>query len=279
MIVAMLNALSAGVTGSTNDLLLSPDKYNHSLWQAALLINNVAVKPISAIVLAIMLVLMLASNSTRIEGDSQMGVRIIAGTMFKAVIVLAVAGMAVYFLDAINAIGTSIGTAANNVSFGGGSHGSDPKLGDQMSGAIGDAGTLQQIGMFIVIMIPWAAIEVVGVLSTVLIFVRFLQLYMLTAFASLPVVFFGHEETKSISIGYLKRYAATIIQGVVLIIAVKLYQALLSGWLGSTVKYHTGDDAWGFIVGNFGNFIVAPAVLAFLLFGANSVAKAIVGEG
>ena len=98
-------------------------------------------------------------------------------------------------------------------------------------------------------------------------------------FASLPLAFFGHEDTKQIGVGYLKRYATTALQGVMLIIAVKLYQALLGGWLGNNVHYDGTTDMWNFVISNFGSFLVAPAVLIFLLFGSNSLAKAIVGEG
>ncbi len=41
-VVAMLNALSEGLGGSTDDLLNSPAKYNDGLWKAALTINDVA---------------------------------------------------------------------------------------------------------------------------------------------------------------------------------------------------------------------------------------------
>ncbi len=87
-VVAMLNALSEGLGGSTDDLLNSPAKYNDGLWKAALTINDVGVKPVAAVVLAIMIVLMLASHASRIEGDRELGVKIIASTLFKAALVI-----------------------------------------------------------------------------------------------------------------------------------------------------------------------------------------------
>ena len=276
-IVAMLNALSGAAGGNTNDLLLGPQQYNHALYNAAITIHNTAVKPITAIVLSIMFVIMLASSSTRVEGDRELGVRIIAATMFKCALVLVVAQNAVLILNAINSIATTIAGTANSIDVGGGA-GSGAQLGNQLRDSIADAGMVKQLGMLVILLIPWFTTTIAGVLCTVLIFVRFLQLYMLSAFASLPLAFFGHEDTKNIGIGYLKRYATTALQGVMLIIAIKLYQALLAGWLGDAVHYD-GGDMWNFIISNSGAFFVAPLVLIFLLFGSNSLAKAIVGEG
>ncbi|WP_141692777.1 hypothetical protein [Leifsonia xyli] len=83
-VVLMLNALSAGVSGGTDSLLQSPAQYNKPLYDAAMLLQDTAVKPVTAIVLAIIFMLMLASNSTRIEADRELGVRIISGTLLKS---------------------------------------------------------------------------------------------------------------------------------------------------------------------------------------------------
>lgn len=277
-IVAMLNALSGGATGNTGDLLLSPEQYNDALYNAAVTIHNAAVKPITAIVLSIMFVIMLASTSTRVEGDRELGVRIIAATMFKAVLVLVVAQNANLVLGGINDIATAIADTANDVDVGTGA-GTGMLLGDELHDDIADAGMVQQLGMLAILLIPFIVAQFGSVVAIVLIFVRFLQMYMMSAFASLPLAFFGHEDTKSIAIGYLKRYATTALQGVMIIIAVKMYQALVGGWLAGSVTYDGSTDMWNFVTSNFGNFVVAPAVLIFLLFGSNSLAKAVVGEG
>ncbi|NLS86398.1 MAG: hypothetical protein GXZ14_12615, partial [Ruminococcaceae bacterium] len=78
-------------------------------------------------------------------------------------------------------------------------------------------------------------------------------------------------------IGYLKGFASVAFTGVIIVVAVKMYQALLGGWLGNIGTYD--GDMVGFIFGNFGQFFVAPIVLIFLLFGANGLAKKVIGEG
>lgn len=69
LLVYMLNMLSTGVGNGTDSLLQSPQEYNAALYNAALTIHSTAVKPITMIVLAIVSVLMLATTSTRAEGD------------------------------------------------------------------------------------------------------------------------------------------------------------------------------------------------------------------
>lgn len=276
-IVAMLNALSAVAGGATDDLLMSPEQYNSALYEAASTIHSAAVKPITAVVLSIMFVIMLASNSTKVEGDRELGVRIIAATMFKCVMVLVVAQNAEVILDAINSVATSIANTADGVDVGG-TVGVGAQIGDAMRGDIAEAGMVKQLGMLVILLIPFMVAKIASMLATVLVFARFLQLYLLSAFASLPLAFFGHGDTKQIGIGYLKRYATTALQGVMLIITIKLYEALLGGWLGETISYDGSIDMWNFVISNFGAFLVAPAVLAFLLVQSNSIAKAIVGE-
>lgn len=277
-IVAMLNALSQGAGGDTSALLQSPDQYNAALYNAAATIHNVAVKPVTSIVLSIMFVLMLASTSTHVEGDRELGVRVVAATMFKAALVLVAAQNATLILDAISSIATSIAGAANGIDMG--SAGGDGQmLGDTLKDKIKDAGMIKQLGMMVILLLPFIVAKVMSVLAIVLIFVRFLQMYMLSAFASLPIAFFGHDDTRQMGIGYLKKFASIALQGVMIIVACKMYQALLGGWLGNQVHADENTDMWQFTVNNFGNFIVAPVVLGFLLIGANGLAKSLVGEG
>lgn len=276
LIVAMLNALGSGPVGSFSDVLRSPESYNSNLYSAALALHNTAVKPITSVVLSIMIVLMLSHHAGRIQEDGQLGVRIIAATMLKAALVVIVAQQAINILAAIDGIAVDLATGASNVGVGG-SEGTGPALGDQLAGDVKSANTVDKLGMLVVLFVPFLLTQVVGVLATVLIFVRFIQLYIMTSFASLPLAFFAHDETKGMAIGYLKRYGAVALTGVVIIISLRFYQVLLADWL-TTNTDSAGGNMMPFVTSNFGQFFVAPLVLAFLLFGASQVAKSLVGD-
>lgn len=281
LIVAWLNALSSGQTADLTSLLKTPEDYNATLYNATVLIHSTAVKPVTSIVLAIVASMMLATNSARVEGDRELGTRIIAATMFKIAMVFIVCQNAVIILSAIAQIASWMATTAYGVDVGAGG-GANGQLGDQMRAAIDDAGTMNQLVMILVLILPWIVTALGTVIVIVLIFIRFLQMYLMGAFASLPVAFLGHEDTKQIGIGYLKRYAVVAISGVVIVLTIKLYQALLAGWLGEGGAGRVawdGGDVLPFLAGNFGQFLIAPIVLIFLMFGANGIAKAIVGEG
>lgn len=278
LLIEMLNALGDGAQGQVGGLLESPEDYNPALYAASQAIHNGAVKPVTAIILAIMSVLMLAEISAKVDGDRELGVKMVAAAMFKIALTIIVVQNAMLVLEAINAVTTSIAGAVDKTAIAT-PEASSVRLGDQLADKVKDAGTVKQLGLLLVVFLPWMVAEVVGVVGTVLVFVRFLQLYMLTAFASLPVAFFGHPDTKAMAIGYLKRYATTALQGVMLLLAFKLYQALMSGWLTGNVHYDGNGDIFKFIVTSFGHLLVGPLVLGFLLVGTSGLAKAIVGEG
>lgn len=275
IIVSMLNTISSAASGGVGDVLLSPAEYQPAMYNAAVLIHNTAVKPVTSIVLAIIASMMLATNSTKIESDRELGIKIVAASMFKVAMVLMVCQSAIVILDGIAGVAQWIATTANDVSVGG--NGETIKLGDQMRKDVEDAGTMNQAGMIMVLLIPYVVSAFGTVVATVLVFMRFLQMYIMNAFASLPIAFLSHEDTKQIGIGYLKRYGVVAITGAVLVLAVKLYQALMSGWIANEINYD--GNALSFVAGNFGTFIIAPLVLIFLLFQANSLAKSVLGEG
>lgn len=276
LLVLILNSLGDSGASGTNSLLLMPQEYNAALYNAAAMIHNTAVKPVTSIILSIMFVLMLATTSTRAEGDRELGVRIIAATMFKIAMVFIVAQNAVLFLDAISSIAASIAGTANQIDVGGG--GTDAALGDQLRKDIEGQGTLEQATLLVVLILPWLVSIIASVLVVVLVYVRFLQMYLMSSFASLPLAFLGHEDTKNIAIGYLRAFASVALTGTVIVITVKFYQAI-SGSFGDFLKDYNGQDFTSFLFQSVGNFFIAPIVLIFLLFSANGLAKKLVGEG
>lgn len=276
LLISMLNALSGGPTGPLKYLTQSPEDYNAGLYDAAVAIHNSAVKPVTAIILSIILTMMLAQASTRIDGDRELGVRIISGIMLKAGLIVVFAANAMTILQGIDEIATTIAQAALDTDVGGGG-GEAPKLGDQLEDDITGAGTVDKLGVFVLIMLPYVAAEIAGIVALVLIFIRFLQIYLLTTFASMPIAFLAYDETKQIGIGYLKAYGALGISGVFIILAVKFYQALMGSWTGDNLN--PGDqDLWEFMGNNFGMFFVAPVVLIFILFSATKMAKKVTGD-
>jgi hypothetical protein len=278
IIITMLNGLSQGPSDNFADLVKGPAQYNSGLYDAAVALHNTAVKPVSGIVLSIILVLMLNEQASRMHGvsDRELSVKILAATMIKACLVLVVAANAIRILSAIDEIATTIATSAVQTTAA--TPAGSAAIGDQLADKVKSAGLPEQLGILVIVFIPFLAAKIVSVLATVLIFVRFVQLYLYTSFASLPLTFFAHDETKAMGVTYLRRYAAVALTGVVLVLTVKFYQVIMAGWLAKGYQVGADTSVIQFITQNFGSFFVAPGVLAFLLFGASNIARSIVGD-
>lgn len=278
IIKTMLDLLTKGGFGNVSkDLLLSPDQYNTSLYQAAVTLHETAVLPITAVVLAVVSVLAVATGASRIDmGDGQLGVRMITSALFRVAVVITVTQNAMSILKAIDEIVRRVTQAANGVNFGGG--GSGKAVGQELSDQIGSLGISDKLVVIILLLIPFLLATIVSALTTVLIFVRFLQLYVMTCFVSLPIAFWGMEETKDIPYGYVKSYASTAFQGAVLLISLKMYQALMASWASDGMKIDSNTDVMNLVVNNLGQFFVGPLVLAGVIFGASALSKKILGD-
>jgi hypothetical protein len=278
IIKTMLDLLTKGGFGNVSkDLLLSPDQYNTSLYQAAVTLHETAVLPITGVVLAVVSVLAVSTGASRIDmGDGQLGVRMITSALFRVAVVITVTQNAMSILKAIDEIVRRITLAANGVNFGGG--GSGQAVGQELSDQIGSLGISDKLVVIILLLIPFLLATIVSALTTVLIFVRFLQLYVMTCFVSLPIAFWGMEETKDIPYGYVKSYASTAFQGAVLLISLKMYQALMASWASDGMKIDSNTDVMNLVVNNLGQFFVGPLVLAGVIFGASALSKKILGD-
>lgn len=276
LLVFMLDTLSGGGLmgagpdgGQISSLGSSLPEYQADMWQAVEAVHNLAVKPVASAVLAIMFVMMLARTSTQVDSDSQLGVRIVAATMFKVAIVFVVVQNAMTILGALVQISTDItksilrNPAANQAN-----------IGTAMKDRIDAMNPMEQLGALIMLLIPFIISVVAVLIPFVLIFIRFLQLFIMAAFASLPLAFLGHEDTKPIAIGYLKAFAATALSGTVMVLVIVLVAKMsFTGWTDFN------GEVLPFIAGNFWNMMIAPLVLVFGLLTANGMAKKLVGDG
>jgi hypothetical protein len=278
-LINFLNMVSVGVEGGVLDQVSqSPQEYSKPIYTAMVALHDTAVKPVTAIVLSIMFTLTLAQTSAKHEEDNELGVRIVAATMFKIAMVLIAVQSSMKILGAIVGVGTSISKEARNVPISG--SGEFQKMGDKFAEQITDMSDMETAIGIVILLLPFLVATIATLIVLVLITLRFMQLYMMIAFASLPIAFLGNEDTKSMGIGYLRSFGATVLSGAVLIIAVKLSQAVS----GSMVQFkgtepETSDGMLGYIAMNFGPMLIGGILLIVVCFTANGVAKKILGEG
>lgn len=275
-IVAMLNMIGGGGAGSITAGLLSqaPETWNPALYQLAVNVHGVAVKPLTSVVLAVMFTLELARNSTRIEADRDLGVKIVAGTMFKIALVFIAVQNAGLFIRMFNQVtqflmqGVSSQMSYEATGDGG-------QLGDLMRDQIRDAGVMGQAALFFLLVIPWLLSQLASVVFTVVLYVRFIELYALTAFQSLPFAFLVHEDTKPIGVGFFKSYARTSVNAVCVFICLVFYQRIVVDAVKIPDSADKGMVAW--VTGNFGNLMMAGILLFFVIAVSQRVSRSIAG--
>jgi hypothetical protein len=274
MIKYMLKALVSLDTSNINGLSDSLKGHNPAVYKIVTDLHSTAVLPISAVVISIVLVLELARNATHMEGDHQMGVKIIAATMFKSALLVVAAQNSMMFLNAINEVSTKI---IANIARDANKKYDSEGLPDKINKLVDKAGTVDQAGLVMMLLIPFIITIAAQVVIQVMVIVRFAELYIMTAFASLPIAFLGHPDTKSIGISYLQKYAAVSLQAATLMMAVAIYTKFInfSGKFASIGAKQSLND-WMF--SNYAQFVIAPTLLMILILSSGKIAKSIVGQ-
>lgn len=274
--MAMLNMIGGGGAGSVTAGLLSqaPETWNPALYQLAVSVHEVAVKPLTSVVLAVMFTLELARNSTRIEADRDLGVKIVAGTMFRIALVFIAVRNAGLFIDMFNRVTQFLMQGVSSqMSFEVAGEGG--QLGDLMRDQIRDAGVMGQAALFFLLVIPWLLSQLASVVFTVVLYVRFIELYALTAFQSLPFAFLVHEDTKPIGVGFFKSYARTSVNAVCVFVCLVFYQRIVVDAVRIPDSADKGMVSW--VTGNFGNLMMAGILLFFVIAVSQRVSRAIAG--
>lgn len=107
--------------------------------------------------------------------------------------------------------------------------------------------------------------DFIGAICTkILIFLRFFQMYILKAVSPIIVAFFMSEQTRPVAINFLKLFTAYAFQGLILVIIVKLYPALVTDDM-----FKAGDGNWITAFASIGKSIV----YIICLFGSQKLAK------
>lgn len=274
--VSLLNAIGSGVGDDTvNRLLLSPLQYNKGLYDASINIANGAVKPVAMMVLSVVMILEFVRITSTSDGDDELGAKMVAMAMFKgSVVVMAIenADMFVKLIDYL--VGLMTGGFSGVAKLEAVQQAAG--LGDQMRKPIEDGGWGTQVACIVLLIIPFVISKLAEVIVTVVIMLVFVQFYMLTCFNPLPLAFLCNPETKTMGVGYFKSYAAVGLRGACLWLGIYLYRVMVKGVM-STSSYKDGDSVSGWIVGNFGQLMMASLLLLGMVLIAQQTSRAISG--
>ncbi|MBY5035319.1 type IV secretion system protein [Streptococcus gallolyticus] len=104
--------------------------------------------------------------------------------------------------------------------------------------------------------------------AKLLLMMRYFQMYLLKALGPLMIAFFMADSTRPTMINFLKQFAAAALQGLILIIVIRLYPALVQT---DMLKAGSGDYVTAFAS------IAKGIIFIFMLFGSQRLAKTLLG--
>ena len=113
--------------------------------------------------------------------------------------------------------------------------------------------------------------KVSNIILGIIVFLRYLDLYMLKAIAPLLVAFFMMDSLRSVTINFLKYFAASALIGVILIIVSVVYDSIVATDL---LKVTTADNGtWGTAFAS----IAKGVIYIFVMVGSSRKAKQLLG--
>ncbi|HHK7149406.1 TPA: conjugal transfer protein TrbL [Streptococcus pneumoniae] len=123
----------------------------------------------------------------------------------------------------------------------------------------------------IITLVGKAVSGVANIILGIIVFLRYLDLYMLKALAPLLVAFFMMDSLRSVTINFLKYFAASALIGVILIIVSVVYDSIVATDL---LKVTTADNGtWGTAFAS----IAKGVIYIFVMVGSSRKAKQLLG--
>ena len=123
----------------------------------------------------------------------------------------------------------------------------------------------------IITLVGKAVSGVANIILGIIVFLRYLDLYMLKAVAPLLVAFFMMDSLRSVTINFLKYFAASALIGVILIIVSVVYDSIVAA---DILKVTTGSsDSWGTAFAS----IAKGVIYIFVMVGSSRKAKQLLG--
>lgn len=122
-------------------------------------------------------------------------------------------------------------------------------------------------GMFMLLLaclLSWIVVFAIYILSTVMILARGLQIYVMSAFAPIPLSLLGADATRQIGIGYIKNYVAVCFAGLILLILLLAFPVLMNGLMtGFGIDTNLTSPDNGHILSSIG--LYSGILLVYLL--------------
>lgn len=216
--------LATSGTVSMNDIA-------HSVWQVAIL-------PIGCGVLSLVFTVKLIQTSQRMDGTQSLpGVKdVVFMLVFFAVFLFLIQNS----FEIMKAIYEVVGLAIDRVIGVFGTGGSIDLAGASIVTQDDDIPAL--VAMLVVSLISWLVVLIAYIVALVVCWARALQLYIMAAFAPIPLSLMALDDTRQIGIGYLKNFTAVCLAGLIILILLISFPIILGGLVSANPGTGTPID-------------------------------------
>lgn len=216
--------LGTSGTVSMNDIA-------HSVWQ-------VAVLPIGCGVLSLVFTIKLIQISQRMDGNQSLpGVKeVVFLLVFFAVFLFLIQNS----FELMKAIYAVVGLAIDRVVGVFGTGGAIDLAGASIVTQDDDIPAL--VAMLVVSLISWLVVLIAYIVALVVCWARALQLYIMAAFAPIPLSLMTLDDTRQIGIGYLKNFTAVCLAGLIILVLLVSFPLILGGLVAANPATGTPID-------------------------------------
>lgn len=270
-LLGMANACISSLT-SPDALTAGYDQLFSGLSQMMYNVHHLAAVPIANIVLAVFLIVGLVKVVSHM-GRTEMGVDTVALVSVFVVYAFLKAGIDSSYSLMILGFDLSRMLITNVVAVGAGSIPDNPV--NYLPDSIGNSALL--LVCLIMAFLYLAISLAVKVVASLVLVVRSIQIYVYTAFASLPLAFFVSESGRSVATGFLKRYVAVLFSGAIMALLFMMMSAIAA--TGGAAAQPSFGDADGILTYCLQMLmgVVPYMAYAFCLFKSGAWAREFVG--
>lgn len=203
----------------------------HSVWQVAIL-------PIGCGVLSLVFTIKLIQISQRMDGTQSLpGVKeVVFLLVFFAVFLFLIQ----HSYEIMKAIYEVVGLAIDRVISVFGTGGAIDLTGASIVTQDDDIPAL--VAMLVVSLISWLVVLIAYIVALVVCWARALQLYIMAAFAPIPLSLMALDDTRQIGIGYLKNFTAVCIAGLIILVLLISFPIILGGLVSANPGTGTPID-------------------------------------
>ncbi|GIP52976.1 type IV secretion system protein [Paenibacillus vini] len=254
-VLKWINDLLLGMASDNSKLTGTMHDFMPTLYKYCVDVMDNVVKPVAYTVLALFFVLELYKASTRTDGigggANQLGAEIVFRVLFRMVLCKLAVDSVSLIMNAIYDVTTHLTNGiAGQVGDGKVSGGLDTTA---LEPLIADLGFWKQLVTLIICMIIFLVVLAAVTIAYIIIFARFIELFVYFAISPIPIATLPNEEMSQIGKNFLKSFAAVCLQGTLIFLVLSF---LPSVFTSLTEKSSDAMNLWGSLMGVLGYSLV-----------------------